>query len=589
MGIERESRRQPHGSLGIRWPRPLAAAAVAAAAAILVASVVAALEPIVPTGPPFPPPVDGQRVYDYRRIFSPAAVADAERLSRTIEDRSGAQVVVYTQSVSAGLSEAEARAQAAALGNQWGVGRNGFDDGVVVLFDIDPSGIHGKVAIVGGGGFRSAYLPDSEAERIVDEQVIPRLMESPPQFDLALHDALARLDAAVSPDHVQTLATARILNAIVAIVVAPLLFALLVGAAVLRWIRYGRDPVYLDDPSILMPAPPPQLTAADAAVIVEGRTSRRALTTALLDLASRGRLSFEDHRSGLLGAKHEVGIRTNPPTGDPTTEAQRALNDRRPIGPAEDIALRKLHDLASEGYVAPKEVLAFGSSVGAFDKALEQQVVAGGWYAAEPSGVINRARGRGVIELVVGGIVAFIGFQVPSSGALVLGLAVVAAGIVTLILAGLMPTVTMPGAVVRAMLAAYRRTLEKTMAQARSMRQVVDEAKLTWLETPDQAVVWGTALGLNAAIEAVLARTLEDVKSNAVPATNAWFPVWFGSPGGETGGTPDGSLFSGSAIPDFGGMFNVLGTIGNTPSSSGGGGFGGGGGFSGGGGGSGSF
>jgi hypothetical protein len=36
-------------------------------------------------------------------------------------------------------------------------------------------------------------------------------------------------------------------------------------------------------------------------------------------------------------------------------------------------------------------------------------------------------------------------------------------------------------------------------------------------------------------------------------------------------------------------MFNVLGTIGNAPSSKGGGGFGGGGGFSGGGGGSGSF
>ena len=65
---------------------------------------------------------------------------------------------------------------------------------------------------------------------------------------------------------------------------------------------------------------------------------------------------------------------------------------------------------------------------------------------------------------------------------------------------------------IRAMLAAYRRTLQKTMAQARSMQQVVDEAGLDWLETPDQAVVWGTALGLQGEIEEVLKRSLEDVR-----------------------------------------------------------------------------
>jgi uncharacterized protein len=53
-----------------------------------------------------------------------------------------------------------------------------------------------------------------------------------------------------------------------------------------------------------------------------------------------------------------------------------------------------------------------------------------------------------------------------------------------------------------------------------------------------------------------------------------------------------GGLFSGSGFPDVGGMFNALGSMGNTPpssaSSSGGGGFGGGG-SSGGGGASGGF
>ena len=75
-----------------------------------------------------------------------------------------------------------------------------------------------------------------------------------------------------------------------------------------------------------------------------------------------------------------------------------------------------------------------------------------------------------------------------------------------------MPAVTMPGAMIRAMLAAYRRTLQKTMEQARSMDQVVAEAGLEWLDTPDQAIVWGTALGLQGEIEEVLERSLEDVK-----------------------------------------------------------------------------
>ena len=65
----------------------------------------------------------------------------------------------------------------------------------------------------------------------------------------------------------------------------------------------------------------------------------------------------------------------------------------------------------------------------------------------------------------------------------------------------------------RSWLLAYRRTLEKTMYQARSMDQVVTEAKLDWLDTPDRAVVWATALGLGAAVEDVLSRTMDDTRS----------------------------------------------------------------------------
>jgi hypothetical protein len=147
-------------------------------------------------------------------------------------------------------------------------------------------------------------------------------------------------------------------------------------------------------------------------------------------------------------------------------------------------------------------------------------------------------------------------------------------------------------AMVRAMLAAYRRTLQKTMAQARSMQQVVEESGLAWLDTPDQAVVWGTALGLQDEIEGVMSRSLEDVRRGETSFHGfiPYFPAWYlGSSGAPlTAATASGSgggLFSNSGVPDIGGMMSALGTIGNSPSSSGSGGGGFSGGSSGGGGG----
>ena len=142
------------------------------------------------------------------------------------------------------------------------------------------------------------------------------------------------------------------------------------------------------------------------------------------------------------------------------------------------------------------------------------------------------------------------------------------------------------------------------------MDQVVDEPAVRILaDTPDKAVVWAVALGLRDELAAVLTRTLEDRRAGQPAAQSAFYPYWLGSAAvgsafgdagmaasGMNAGTVSdlgGGLFSGSAIPDFDGMFSALGSIGSTPassssSSSGGGGFSGGG-SSGGGGASGSF
>jgi hypothetical protein len=150
-----------------------------------------------------------------------------------------------------------------------------------------------------------------------------------------------------------------------------------------------------------------------------------------------------------------------------------------------------------------------------------------------------------------------------------------------------MPQRTMAGAMAYAMLAAYRRTLQKTLAQSRSMDEVIAAKTVPWLVTPDQAVVWGVAFGLHKEVEDVLQRSLEDVQRGSAPVT-PYFPIWYwgtsdfsgagGGAGGAAGFAP--GVFSSSVVPDFGGMMSALGTIGNSPSSSGSGGSGG---FSGGG------
>src|SRR6478672_2263391 len=568
--------------------RPTAARVVIAAAFVVAALLVLA-SATVAAGPPFPEPQDGVRVYDTAGVFRPDTVDRVAETIRQIEQRTGAQVVVYTQAVEDGRTTDEADADARALMDQWGVGRKGFDDGLVILFDMYPGNEHGQVILYGGPGFRATFLDNAEKQQIFDEDMLPLLRGG--DLDGALLAAMSKVDAAATPEHAATLERARQLDAVLGLLVAPLLFVVLAGAAVWSWLRFGRDPVYLDDPSILMAGPPEALTPAAGVFVLAGKSSRRALTTAMLDLASRGRIAFREEH-GLLGIGRKVGVETRPADPDPNTLARQRRNDARPLGPAEELAEARLKSVTHDegGYIEPDDLLKFGTAVPAFDKALEAEVVRRGWFAKKPSSVVVHWAGRGIVIAVLGGIAVFAGANIPFNGLLFIGAALLAAGIVTIVIAQVMPAVTFAGSMIRAMLAAYRRTLKKTMEGARSMDQVVAEAGLPWLETPDQVVVWGTALGLHAEIENVLERSLDDQRDGRVAAGSTWIPAWYSTGAGGHGfasgdfagaGSGSGGVFSSSAVPNLGGMMAALGTIGNSPASSGSG--GGGGGFGGGG------
>jgi hypothetical protein len=460
----------------------------------------------------------------------------------------------------------------------------------VILFDLDSSKCHGQVQLYAGPGYRAAYLSNDQRDAIFSNDMTPYLENC--DLSGALTAGLQDVDAAATPANAAALSRARITNALFGLVVAPLVFLLASGSAAFAWWRRGRDAVYTDDPSVFMPAPPPDLTPASAALVYDGRANRRALTTALLDLANRGQIAFDVPGPG--GAAQMAIVTDVAASTDPAVEAARARAARQPLTDAETAALARLQEIAgSAGRIEHADLTSFGPYTTTFNTKLEAHAVAQGWFAESPTKVTGRYGTRGALEIGAAIVTFIVGGAIPIAGLTFVAVGLAAAGVLTIAVAMAMPARTMNGAMIDAQLKAYRRTLEATMAQARSMNEVVAGAKLDWLDSPDLAVVWGVALDLNSDVQAVLGRTIQDVQ-HGTASSGAYFPAWYGTTGGfgfGAGGAGSSfggsSLFSNGIVPDVGGMMSALGTIGNSPSSSGGGGGFGGGGSGGGGGGAG--
>ncbi len=551
--------------LGSLMLAAVSAAVLAAALAAAIAGSAAAAAP--PAGPPYPDAVTGQRVYDFAGIFSDSAISQAEVMIRRIEDRTGAQVAVYTQVKPDSDTESAAADDARALMDQWGVGRKGFDDGLVILFDMQDNLRHGQVNLYAGSGFRATYLTDSQRQSIFDNDMKPYLLAA--NFDAALASALSDVDQAATPEHAAALERARQVNAVIGLGALVLAVGLLLWAA-MAWNRHGRDPIYIDDDSVLMPAPPPGLTPAMATLLMDDRCSSRTVSAGMIDLAAHGVMSFRDE-SGVLG--HKAGLATSGRQPEPVGDAENRLAD-----------LIDAELASNDGYLEPDKLSKLATAVELFKSNLESAAVARGWLAGKPSSVVGRWIGLGVIEIVAGGVLIWWTLTSEASGGLLGGVPLIGVGVATMAIAYFMPARTRMGAMLNAMLHAYRRTLQKTMEMAQSMGEVVERKPLPWVTTPDATMAWGVAFGLQHELDAVLRRGFEQGE-RAGNYTAAWAPAWWVSSGsgGHGGGGGGGGMFSGSAIPDVGGMMAAIGSVGSSSSHSGGGGFGGGGGGGGGG------
>ena len=300
--------------------------------------------------------------------------------------------------------------------------------------------------------------------------------------------------------------------------------AVLAMFPLLMWLRAGRDPQFTDDDSVLMPAPPPDFTPALASVMLAGRATRRTIMAGLMTLASENLICFRPEPSP-IGHRASIDLTVHRPRhlDLPAPESGLYSDIRDAVdhfGPINSIALFELKGAFVE-----------------FTRTLDVTAVARGWVMKRPGATIHAWRilagGEAVAGAVVGwGMASWLSASLgesywPVAGAVAtVGIGAVVAGLVTFLVSGAMPARTKDGAMLTAMLNAYRRTLIATIRQADSLAQVVEMRPLPWVGTPAEEIAWGAAFGLERQIDSLLGQSLEISQVGGWPAgIRDWFSI----------------------------------------------------------------
>ena len=156
-------------------------------------------------------------------------------------------------------------------------------------------------------------------------------------------------------------------------------------------------------------------------------------------------------------------------------------------------------------YLAAQQAAMFHPPLG-FGTFLETYAKRHGWIAS--MSITRRLPWRilGAVEVIAGIVIAGVAGSQPGI-LLGAGLGVIAGGVATWLIAPAMAVKTQEGAVMKAQLAAYQRTLQATFASAAVLDDTLTAKGMSWLETPDQILVWGVALGLRDQIADLLRRS----------------------------------------------------------------------------------
>ncbi len=122
--------------------------------------------------PPRPSPP--KLVNDFSGLLDANQTDALERTLVAFNDSTSTQIVVLIVNDLEGYSKSD---YAIEVGQQWGVGKKGFDNGVVILVKPKTTASKGEVFIATGYGLEGV-IPDATGRQIVEMEMIPKFREN---------------------------------------------------------------------------------------------------------------------------------------------------------------------------------------------------------------------------------------------------------------------------------------------------------------------------------------------------------------------------------------------------------------------------
>lgn len=142
-----------------------------------------------------PVPAEPQSwVNDYAGVFSSAEVNALEAKLNEFEYRSSTQIFLVTLDDNGGYAASDLSQR---IGEQWGVGQQGKDNGLIVLMDMQENNVY----ISTGYGLEE-YIPDVIASRIIQNEMIPNFKNGNfyAGMDAAIEVMISLLDGKFTAD-----------------------------------------------------------------------------------------------------------------------------------------------------------------------------------------------------------------------------------------------------------------------------------------------------------------------------------------------------------------------------------------------------
>ena len=442
----------------------------------------------------------GKHVFDGAGALDAAGVADAESAATSLSSRIGVPVYV---DIAIGY---KGNPQTTAFLNNWAGGSDELDKSLVIALAVSGNQIGGYVDA--DSDYWDSYDTSSPwtQDTLINEtapngdvqaellRAIDGVHETPNPGEAMGNVAGGVSDAASAGFNAvtrffsdRTNQTDSLIGALVG------LLAVAIFAIVRR--RRRHEPGYADDDSVLLPAPPADMTPALAALVAAPLDTTRAVTVALLDLAAHGHIAFYQETTP-MGPRGGIKV-VSAGGASENTFARHAVAASRPLGPAEQFLLDGLQAAAGKGAnLSPTEFVELRPLFEQTGEQLERIAGQRGWLRLETRSVSAAWVIAGAALLVVTVVWALVRQPVAAACEAV-------AGLIVLPRATRMPLPlrTSDGALTSAMVDAYRRTLKRALAGGPGEVP-------PWLANAEEAALWGYAWGLEGEVQAFVGRSV---------------------------------------------------------------------------------